>query len=162
VFNPVSFYFCYDRADRHVETIVVEITNTPWGERHCYVLGPDANQAGGRRQRYRFDKAFHISPFIDMNVAYDWRFTEPASQLTIHMENLKAGQPFFDATMRLKRRELSGPALARVLCRYPFMTAKVIGAIHWQALKLWVKGVPFHPHPGTRKEMPGKTGQTPA
>lgn len=152
VFNPVSFYFCYDASGHHVESIVAEITNTPWGERHCYVLGPQGNLGQGGRKRYRLDKAFHISPFIDMNVAYDWRFSEPASQVAIHMENLKAGHPFFDATMVLQRREISGAALARVLAEYPVMTLKVIGAIYWQALRLWVKGVPFHEHPDKQKE----------
>lgn len=152
VFNPVSFYFCYDGEDRHVETIVAEITNTPWGERHCYVLGTRGNLGQGERKRYRLDKGFHISPFIDMNVVYDWRFTEPASQLAIHMENLKAGQSFLDATMVLRRREVSGASLARVLTEYPLMTLKVIGAIYWQALRLWAKGLPFHPHPENRKE----------
>lgn len=162
VFNPVSFYFCYDRSDEHVDTIVAEITNTPWGERHCYVLGPEDNRARGRRKHYRLDKVFHISPFIDMDVAYDWRFTEPTSQLAIHMDNLRDGKPFFDATMKLERREISGPALARVLVQYPMMTAKVITAIHWQALKLWAKGVPFYVHPKKRKEpSPAATSQTP-
>ena len=162
VFNPVSFYFCYDRSDEHVDTIVAEITNTPWGERHCYVLGPEDNRACGRRKRYQLDKVFHISPFIDMDVAYDWRFTEPTSQLAIHMENLREGKPFFDATMKLERREISGAALARVLVQYPMMTAKVIAAIHWQALKLWAKGVPFYVHPKKRKEpSPAATSQTP-
>lgn len=162
VFNPVSFYFCYDQSDRRVETIVAEITNTPWGERHCYVLGPESNCARGRRKRYQLDKVFHISPFIDMDVAYDWRFTEPASQLAIYMENLRDGHPFFDATMKLERRELAGAPLARVLVQYPLMTVKVIGAIHWQALKLWAKGVPFIPHPKKRKEpSPVATSQTP-
>jgi DUF1365 family protein len=163
VFNPVSFYFCYDQAGDSVDTIVAEITNTPWGERHCYVLGTAHNRASGRRKRYRFDKVFHISPFIDMDVAYDWRFTEPTSQLAIHMDNLRDGRPFFDATMRLERRELSGSSLARVLAQYPLMTAKVIGAIHWQALKLWIKGVPFLAHPKNRKEpSPVATRQTPS
>ena len=162
VFNPVSFYFCYDRSDEHVDVIVAEITNTPWGERHCYVLGPEDNRARGRRKHYRLDKVFHISPFIDMDVAYDWRFTEPSSQLVIHMENLREGKPFFDATMKLERREISHAALARVLVQYPMMTAKVITAIHWQALKLWAKGVPFYVHPKNRKEpSPGATSQTP-
>jgi uncharacterized protein len=146
IFNPVSFYFCYGQAGQHVETIVAEITNTPWGERYCYVLGPEDNRASGSKRRYQFDKVFHISPFIDMNVAYDWRFSEPTSQLAIHMENLRAGQPFFEATMVLRRKAISGGALARVLVQYPLMTVKVIGAIHWQALKLWVKGVPVHAH----------------
>lgn len=163
VFNPVSFYFCYDRFDRGVDTIVAEITNTPWGERHCYVLGTKDNRARGRRKHYQFDKAFHISPFIDMDTVYDWRFTEPASQLTIHMENLIEGRPFFDATMRLERRELSSTSLARVLVQYPLMTAKVIGAIHWQALRLWAKHIPLYAHPGKRKEpSPAATSQTPS
>lgn len=163
VFNPASFYFCYDRSDEYVDTIVAEITNTPWRERHCYVLGPEDNRASGRRKHYRLDKVFHISPFIDMDVIYDWRFTEPASQLAIHMENLRSGRPFFDATMRLERRELSGSSLVHVLMRYPLMTAKVIGAIHWQALKLWAKGVPFYAHPKKRKEpSPVATSRTPS
>lgn len=163
VFNPVSFYFCYDRSDEHVDTIVAEITNTPWGERHCYVLGQEDNRASGRRKHYRLNKVFHISPFIDMDVAYDWRFTEPTSQLAIHMENLRDGKPFFDATMKLERREISGTALARVLVQYPMMTARVIAAIHWQALKLWAKGVPIYPHPGKRNEPSSlETSQRPS
>ena len=163
VFNPVSFYFCYDRSDDRVDTIVAEITNTPWGERHCYVLGAEHNRAYGKRKHYRFDKVFHISPFIDMDVVYDWRFTEPASQLTIHMENLLDGRPFFDATMRLERRELSGSSLVRVLVQYPLMTAKVIGAIYWQALRLWIKGFPLVAHPKKRKEpSPVATSQAPS
>lgn len=163
VFNPVSFYFCYDRSNGRVNTIVAEITNTPWGERHCYVLGAEHNRGGSKRKQYRFDKVFHISPFIDMDVVYDWRFTEPASQLAIHMENLRDGQLFFDATMTLERRELSGSCLARVIAQYPLMTAKVIGAIHWQALKLWAKGVPLYAHPKKRKEpSPMTTTQIPS
>ena len=163
VFNPVSFYFCYDRSACRVDTIVAEITNTPWGERHCYVLGPEDNRASGKRKHYRLDKVFHISPFIDMDVVYDWRFTEPTSQVAIHMENLRDGRPFFDATMRLERRELSGASLARVLVQYPLMTSKIIGAIHWQALRLWIKGVPFFAHPKKRKEpSPVATSQTPS
>lgn len=160
VFNPVSFYFCYDAAGAHVEAIVAEITNTPWGERHCYVLGAKDNRARGARKRYQLDKVFHISPFIGMDVAYDWRFSEPAAQLAIHMENLREGQPFFDATMVLRRQEMSGPGLARVLLQYPLMTVTVIGAIHWQALRLWMKGVPFHSHPKKQEASPGATSRS--
>jgi DUF1365 family protein len=150
-FNPVSFYFCYDRADTHVETIVAEVTNTPWGEQYCYVLDDALNEAHGRKKRYRFSKTFHVSPFMDMAVDYDWRFCEPGPRLTIHMDNLTAGNKFFDATMTLTRREITGPALARTLTRYPFMTGKVIAAIYLQALRLWLKKVPFYPHPAQQQ-----------
>ena len=147
-FNPVSFYYCFDEADERVETIVAEVSNTPWGERHCYVLGEEMNEArGAGRMRYRLRKDFHVSPFMDMDVDYDWRFTTPGDLLTVHMENLKQGRVFFDATMTLRRVEITGPALASALVRFPFMTGKVISLIHWQALKLWLKRCPFHPHP---------------
>lgn len=77
-FNPVSFYYCYDATDSRVETIVAEITNTPWKERHAYVLTDQLNESQSMAKRYRFDKVFHISPFIDMAITYDWRFTPPA------------------------------------------------------------------------------------
>jgi DUF1365 family protein len=149
-FNPVSFYFCYDATGRHVETIVAEITNTPWHERHCYVLGEDLNEAKGNKKRYRFGKTFHVSPFIDMDNDYDWRFCEPEHHLTIHMENRSGNGKLFDATMTLRRHELTGPALAAVLLHYPFMTGKVIAAIYWQAFRLWWKNTPVYDHPRKR------------
>lgn len=149
-FNPVSFYFCYDRGDSRVETIVAEVNNTPWGEQHCYVLDEGHNEARDGKKRYRFGKAFHVSPFMDMAVDYDWRFCEPSAQLVIHLDNLHAGSKFFDATMTLTRREISGPALAWVLTHYPFMTAKVIAAIYFQALRLWLKKTPMYDHPAPK------------
>jgi DUF1365 family protein len=146
-FNPVSFYFCYDPGGEKVETIVVEVNNTPWGEQHCYILSEALNQASGPKKRYRFNKAFHVSPFMDMDVQYDWRFLEPGRQLVIHMDNHKNSAKFFDATMTLARKEITGPSLARVLLHYPFMTGKVIGTIYFQALQLWLKKCPFYPHP---------------
>ncbi|MCS6924286.1 MAG: DUF1365 domain-containing protein [Candidatus Binatia bacterium] len=150
-FNPVSFYFCYDASDSRVETIVAEVTNTPWGERYCYVLPEARNEAGGHKKRYRFGKAFHVSPFMGMDVEYDWRFSTPGQRLVIHMENHQGGSKFFDATMVLTRREISGPALTWCLVRYPFMTGRVIAAIYLQAGRLWLKRTPFYPHPATIK-----------
>lgn len=149
-FNPVSFYFCYDRADRCLDTIVAEITNTPWREQYCYVLDEALNEAQGNKKRYRFGKAFHVSPFMDMAVDYDWRFCTPGQRLVIHMDNLKTGSKFFDATMILTRREITRPALALALTRYPFMTAQVIAAIYFQALRLWWKRTPFYHHPAEK------------
>jgi len=150
VFNPVSFYYCFDHEDRRVDTIVAEVTNTPWGERHCYVLDGSLDEGRGRHHRYRFGKRFHVSPFMPMEVDYDWRFDMPGERLMVHMVNLRSGSRFFDATMVLARRELTAVSLARTLVQYPFMTARVIGAIHWQALRLWIKRCPFYSHPKTR------------
>jgi DUF1365 family protein len=155
-FNPVSFYYCYDAAGQHVETIVAEVNNTPWGEQHCYVLGETRNEGTAEKKRYRFGKAFHVSPFMDMEVDYDWRFGAPGRQLIIHMDNLKAGRKFFDATMTLLRREISTATLTQALVRYPFVTGKVISAIYWQAFRLWLKKAPVYEHPQAQA-APGKT-----
>jgi len=151
-FNPVSFYYCYDPPGRRVETVVAEITNTPWGEKHCYVCGEGMNEARNPRwRRFRFAKDFHVSPFMGMDVAYDWRFLEPGRRLQVHMENREAGEKVFDATMGLRRRSLCRAELTRALARYPLMTVKVVAAIHFQALRLWWKGAPFHVHPSKRQ-----------
>ena len=143
-FNPVTFYYCFDRADRRVESIVAEITNTPWNERHAYVL-PDVGPA--RPLRYRIAKQFHVSPFMPMDLSYDWRFSQPSARLSVHMEDLQDDRKIFDATLTLQRREISSAALAHALLAFPFITARVVGAIYWQALRLWLKRIPFHSHP---------------
>jgi DUF1365 family protein len=156
-FNPVSFYYVFDATGFRVETIVAEITNTPWKERHAYVL-PVAAAArnGSRAWRFSFRKEFHVSPFMPMDMRYDWCFGAPAEGLHIHMESCSLedgcdGQPRFDATLHLKREPLSAGTLARALLSFPLMTAKVVMLIHWQALKLLIKRVPFHVHPARRE-----------
>jgi hypothetical protein len=147
-FNPVSFYYCFDPGGEQVETVIAEINNTPWGEQHCYVLPRDASSGDSPAAlRFRFGKQFHISPFIGMDAQYDWRFTPPGQTLAIHMENLGGEGRFFDATMTLSRRAITPAALRWVLIRYPLMTARVIAAIYYQALRLRLKGSPYHPHP---------------
>ena len=152
-FNPVTFYYVFDDADAHVETIVAEITNTPWNERHAYVLADAANEGRGKTRRYRLAKRFHVSPFMPMEIEYDWRFSAPGETLAVHMENIDRTGKLFDATLALERRALDGAGLARALAFFPFMTAKVVAAIYWQALRLWLKRIPFHPHP-RKKEAP--------
>jgi len=146
-FNPVSFYYCFDAADQHVETVVAEITNTPWNERHAYVLSDTQNQGRGTMKRFRFDKRFHVSPFMEMALGYDWRLSAPGEALHVHMQNFRDGKLMFDATLALARRELTAASRARVLFAFPLMTLKVIGAIYWQALRLLLKRVPLHNHP---------------
>ncbi len=150
-FNPVSFYYCFDRNDERVEAIVAEINNTPWGEQHTYVLDEAHNQvegrAAGRKKHYGLRKVFHVSPFMGMEQDYDWRFICPGQRLVVHMENYEKGERIFDATLALRRTEIGAAALARVLAQYPLITARVTAAIHWQALRLWLKRCPFYSHP---------------
>jgi hypothetical protein len=148
-FNPVAFYYCYDAADTRVQTVVAEITNTPWGERHAYVLPVPEGQRPADTLDFAFGKDFHVSPFMPMDVAYHWRFGIPGRQLAVHMENTRAGAALFDATLSLKRREITAASLAGVLLRFPFSTLRVLAAIYWQALRLRFKGVAVHDHPHT-------------
>jgi DUF1365 family protein len=147
-FNPVTFYYCFDATAQRVEAIVAEITNTPWNERHAYVLGREAASiAANGTARWQFDKDFHVSPFLSMDHRYDWRFSVPGRWLLVHMENFRDGERWFDASLTMRRRELDERSLARTLLRHPFMTGKVAVAIYWQAAQLWLRRVGFHPHP---------------
>jgi uncharacterized protein len=152
IFNPVSFYYCYDPSGTKVETIVAEITNTPWKERHPYILSRDLDEPMGSMHRYRFQKDFHVSPFFPMDMDYDWRFSQPAADLHVHMRLDQVNSKQFDASLRLKREEIDSKSLAKILLTYPFMTLKVISGIYLEAFHLKRKGIPVHPHPGTSSE----------
>ncbi|MFH1568886.1 MAG: DUF1365 domain-containing protein [Gemmatimonadota bacterium] len=146
-FNPVSFYYCFDAAGQQVQAVVAEVSNTPWGERHCYVVTPPAGTGDLHRARFEFAKEFHVSPFMAMDQTYAWRLTAPGPKLAVHMENYQDGAPQFDASLHLSRTEITTGSLHRVLVQYPLMTVQVIAAIHWQALRLWLKRCPYVPHP---------------
>jgi len=154
VFNPVSFYYCFARDGQTLVAVLAEITNTPWKERHAYVLPIESAQVCGRTLHWSFPKTFHVSPFMPIDCEYDWRFTVPGEDLRVHMNVFRDDARTFDATLNLERRPLSSAALARVLWRYPLMTAQVIGAIHWQALRLWLKRNPIHDHPPSTPANP--------
>ncbi|MBW2517850.1 MAG: DUF1365 domain-containing protein [Deltaproteobacteria bacterium] len=159
-FNPASFYYCYDRTDSSVETIIVEIHNTPWGEVHCYVLDRHDNEHPVKNwRRHRFAKVFHVSPFIDMNINYDWRFREPDTSIRVHMIDYENEQLLFDASLALKRRQISRRALTDLLIKYPLMTAKVTTLIYWQALRLLLKKTPMFVHPKKRHYAGGRYQQ---
>lgn len=147
IFNPVTFYYCYARDGVTLDAIVAEITNTPWLERHAYVLPRTTAAAHGRMLGWDLAKTFHVSPFMPMDRRYGWRFSVPGDDLCVYMDVLREGRREFDAWLQLERRALTGAALARVLWRYPLMTAQVIGQIYWQALRLKLKKNPFYDHP---------------
>lgn len=150
-FNPVSFYYCYGRDGRDVEAVVAEVRNTPWLQTHCYVFGRSGNEHPDPAwRRYRFDKAFHVSPFMDMDIRYDWRFRMPGTRLNVYMNSHSGVRKLFDAGLSLERQEISPATLSRVLTGYPWMTAKVTLMIYRQAFRLWRKRVPFYVHPEKR------------
>ncbi len=150
-FNPLSVYYCFDEKGERVETIVAEVSNTPWGERHCYVMTSEDSARTGTTHRFNIDKKLHVSPFMGMQMTYDWLLTEPAEGLVVRIKNRLGDEHLFGAILNLRRREISGTALAGVLTRYPFMTLKIIATIHWQAIRLWMKGCPVHAHPSEER-----------
>lgn len=144
-FNPVSFYYCFDATGDQLQSVVAEVTNTPWGARHAYVLG--SRHASGTVLRAQFDKAMHVSPFMGMDQRYHVRVSTPGRTLSVHIGSRRAGTTVFDATLSLRRRELTRASMARTTARYPFATVRVLALIYAHALGLKLAGAPVHPHP---------------
>ena len=145
-FNPVSFFYCFDGAGQ-LRVVLAEVNNT-FGGTHNYWLRPDP---ASRTFRAAAAKAMDVSPFMPIDLEYTFAFTPPTDRLVAHMETSRAGSVGFDATLSLERRPLNAAEIRRVLVRHPAMTAKVIAEIHWEAFKLWWKGVPVV-HAGSRVE----------
>jgi DUF1365 family protein len=139
-FNPVSFFYCFDRAQR-LQVVLAEVSNT-FGGAHNYWLRPDADS---RTFRAAAAKSLYVSPFMPADLQYSFAFTAPAGRLVAHMETKEAGSVGFDATLSLERRPWNAAEIRRALVRHPVMTARVMAGIHWEALKLWRKGVPVVP-----------------
>ncbi len=151
VFNPVTFYFVHGPGEE-LEAIVAEITNTPWRERHAYVL--DARDGGdGDELTWRFGKDFHVSPFFDMDQVYEWRFRISGERLDVHMTNHEGGRAVFHAGLSCGRRPITGPGLAGALLRHPLLTLRLHAAIYWQAARLFWKRMPFFTHPKKRASV---------
>ncbi len=154
-FNPVSFYYCYDAIGESVRAVVAEVTNTPWGERHAYVMAVEhpADHASATVMSGRFAKRLHLSPLMGMDHVYDWRLTEPGERLSVHIESRRTGEHggehVFDATLALRRSEISTRSLAGALARYPFLTIRIMARIYSHALRLRLRGARYFPHPRT-------------
>lgn len=149
-FNPVTFYYVFAADGERVEWILADVTNTPWGQKHAYVLGPFGGTDELGPWRPVTPKEFHVSPFLGMDMEYRWLLQPPGETLLIGIENHDAGAKVFDATFSLRRRPLDRSGLDRLVWGYPWQTVKVVSAIYWQALRLWLKRIPYVPHPGTR------------
>ena len=147
-FNPVSFYYCFAADGQTLEFIVSEVNNTPWGERDTYVMDCRAGPMFESSWRFQPEKKMHVSPFMPMQVEYDWALSQPADRLSVFMATSRDGARILSASMSLARKEIDGQSLASVLLKFPFQTFKIIIAIYWEALRLWVKRCPFYTHPG--------------
>lgn len=149
--NPLSLYYCFN-ADERLDAVVAEVSNTPWNERHWYVL--DARQSDATSLRAEASKAFHVSPFLGMDYDYVFTWNAPSERLRLQIVNRDSGRsesrPIFEAVLDMRRRPLDGWGLASVLVRYPWMTLRVLAGIYYQALRLWWKGTPYFPHPASQ------------
>jgi uncharacterized protein len=166
-FNPVSFYYCYDRAGEQVTAVIAHVTNTPWGERHAYVMAVHERSDHGSTAvlHGRFAKALHVSPLMGMQHTYDWRLSEPGERLSVHIESTHDvdGARAFDATLSLRRREITAGELRRALVRYPALTMRLSTRIYAHALRLRMRGASYHSHPGKRaRDQPASAGEHPS
>jgi uncharacterized protein len=143
-FNPVSFYYCFDGEER-LGALLAEVTNTPWGERHSYVLARGHER--GRVLAGESGKLLHVSPFFGMDQRYAWRVAEPGTTLSVHIENHEQGSRVFDATLALKRRELTPRSLTAATMRYPCATLRILTLIYGHAAAIRVSGVRPRAHP---------------
>lgn len=144
-FSPANFYFCYDQSD-NCTYMLAEVSNTPWNERHFYLVNLQ------NKDEMINEKYFQVSPFMDLNMSYFWQVKPPSSdyeKLAINIqskrENLQSGKmdKLFDVSLLMHKKEFTHKSLLGVWCQLPVMTIKVVFSIYWQALKLFIKGIPF-------------------
>ena len=140
-FSPVNFYYLRS-SDGSYSHVLAEVSNTPWNERHHYLVDLKTQDNNG--------KAFHVSPFNPMDMQYHWKIQQPDQKLALHLSCSKQGK-HFDASLQMNRKKLNSKSLLRVLMSIPNMTIKTVWGIYWQALKLFIKGVPVYPHPASKR-----------
>ncbi len=144
-YNPVSFYYLHGDDGNRVEAMVAEVTNTPWGERHEYVMVRDGR--GGGPLRGTFAKRMHVSPFLPMDQTYRWTATAPGARLGVTIAACQGGVEVFEASISLRRRELSRGEMTRAILTRPPAALSTLARIYAHAVRLKLKGAPYHPNP---------------
>ncbi len=159
VINPISCYYCFDASAGSLQALLIQVTNTPWGEKAHYVLDLRNHSF---ENSIDFNKCMHVSPFMPMNMVYRWRGAVPGEKLKYSLTNLCLADEnsvvagagvaesvkYFDAGVNFNRIEITSASLNRILYQFPLMGLKVAAGIYWQALRLAIKRIPFVPHPG--------------
>jgi DUF1365 family protein len=153
LFNPLTLFYCFDPSEQHVEWTVLEVSNTPWHERHAYVVGPPGT--------HTFAKALHVSPFLPAQGTYTLRYSAPEEDMRFSLDVAAPSSPSgrtdgpdpdteapqLSASMVLRRSPLDRAGLGRLLWEYPLMTTRVSSGIYAQAMRIAARGAPFHRHP---------------
>jgi len=148
-FSPVNFYYCHDQSGK-LRYLLAEVSNTPWNERHCYLVNAEVPEV--------IEKEFHVSPFMDEDMDYHWRFTPLNPRLYLHIENhldddnALQVKKLFDATLVMNEQPFTRGNLIKNVLRIPSMTIKTMVGIHWEALKLFAKRIPYIPYVSHQKE----------
>ncbi|MEC8337065.1 MAG: DUF1365 domain-containing protein [Planctomycetota bacterium] len=152
-FSPLNMYYCFEADGTTLIAIVAEVSNTPWNEKHLYVLWEGNQLSSGNALKYRHQKAFHVSPFMSMDHIYDWSIGIPREKLCVGIRSIHQNQVLFHAGLELQRRALNRATLRRMQIRYPLLTIQIVTAIYHQAFRLWKKKLPFYPHPKTAQNV---------
>ena len=165
-FSPLSLFYCWDQSGSEVPTVVAEVNNTPWRQKHWYVLGNQnlaSNHDSPRGKegnfggplsaapvgKYRHQKQFHVSPFMDMDQQYEWTVSKPGENLNVSIQSHDEAGQIFAASLRLERRQLSNSSFSRMVLRYPVAPIQILGSIYFEAFRLWRKRLPYYPNPST-------------
>lgn len=147
--NPVRLYFLFAADGVSAQAVIAEVTNTPWGERHCYVLHQPLPGSPAGSPRYAFDKALHVSPFMPPDIRYEWDLPAPGERFDTRLRCVRDAADVFEAGLRLAREPITAATLLGALARQPAITARIALAIYWQALRLALKRMPWFRHPST-------------
>jgi len=142
-FNPISVYYCYHRTGA-LAALLYEVHNT-FGQRHSYLIPVEGSPDGALEQHCL--KAFYVSPFMDMDIAYTFRVTPPDERIALVIDGADAAGRVLVASLSGERRALTDAALLSAFLAFPLLTLKVVAGIHWEALKLWIKGMRLRPRP---------------